>query len=359
MNYGSKHMHYNDHLAPLCHIMDMPLLLIDEEDYETCKRIYPNIEVLLADYHTFGPEYLVSNYDVLFMSDLFDRESFHERFGPFERHYGKQMRHVHCPHGFSDKGFYLKKAAKEDITLVYGQNMLDLFAYCGVMEKVHQYVITGNYRYSYYKKFKEHFDALAKEEIFSRFANPALPLILYAPTWLDYEESSTFFDSAEQFLGTLPDSYNLLVKLHPRLELDDTKNFYRIIGRFEEKKNIAFISDFPVIYPLLDKSDIYLGDMSSIGYDFLVYDRPMFFLNKRGRNPAVDHRLFLFQCGVSVMPMDFSSIFSIIDKSLEKDKEHFSNKRKEVYHYTFGEELSFSEIKKAIEAAYSKAPTYS
>ena len=352
VNYGSKHMHYNDHLVPLCALMEMPLILIDAQDYDTCKRYYPLITVELADYNTFGPDYLTANYDVLFFSDLFDRISFHQRFGSYEEKYQKQMRHIHCPHGFSDKGFYLKKAAKEDILLVYGQNMLDLLQFCGVMEQLNHYVISGNYRYTYYKMLRNHFDTLAEEEVFAQFERQQ-PVILYAPTWLDYESSSTFFDCAEQFLGELPDSYNLLVKLHPRLELDDTSNFYRIISKYSDKKNIVFVSDFPVIYPLLERSDVYVGDMSSIGYDYLIYNRPMFFLNKAGRNPNTDHRLFLYRCGIAVTPMDFSSLFTIIDKYREGDRERFGQVREEIYHYTFGDEISFADLKQTITAAYT------
>jgi len=61
-----------------------------------------------------------------------------------------------------------------------------------VFHHVDHYVVVGNYRYTYFKQNRAFFDHVVKEEVLSRFSKPQ-PTILYAPTWLDLEESSTFF----------------------------------------------------------------------------------------------------------------------------------------------------------------------
>ena len=177
-------IHYTDHLAVVCILMDIPLLFIDEQDYALGKKYYPGLKTDKIDYQEMQPEYLISNYDVLFVSDLWDRHTFHEKFGPYEEEHHKVLRHVHCPHGFSDKGFYLKKCANEDIALLYGQNMIDMLKYNGVYENLPYSVITGNYRYTYFKQHRPFFDKVVQEEVLSRFAKKQ-PVILYAPTWLD------------------------------------------------------------------------------------------------------------------------------------------------------------------------------
>ena len=63
--------------------------------------------------------------------------------------------------------------------------------------------------------------------------------------------------------------------------------------------------------------------MSSVGYDFLPFDKPMFFLNKQKRDPGLDRGLFLFRCGVEVLPEKFGELYSLIDKNLATDKERF------------------------------------
>ncbi|MBA3958089.1 MAG: CDP-glycerol glycerophosphotransferase family protein [Parachlamydiaceae bacterium] len=331
--------HYIDHLAVICIIMDIPLLFIDEEDFILAKKYYPELKAEWAAYEELTPEYLIARYDVLYMSDLWDRHTFHEKYAPLEKQYKKQLRHVHCPHGFSDKAFYLRKCANEDITLIYGQNMCDMLKKEGVFEQLNQYVITGNYRYTYFKKHRSFFDKIVKDEILSKFEKQQ-PLILYAPTWLDLEESTTFFDAASFLLDNLPDHYNMLVKLHPRLELDDVALYYQILGKYELKKNILFLKDFPLVFPILAYTDIYIGDTSSVGYDFLAFNKPMFFLNKQPQNPT------LFQCGTVITPADYHNLYKIIASQLPQNQ--LSPIRSQLYEYTFGPEIPFEQIKQNI-----------
>lgn len=344
--------HYIDHLAPICAIMDIPLLLIDENDYALASRLYPGIATQLQEYGQFNPEYLIANYEVLFMSDLWDRNTFHAKYSPLEEKYNKTLRHVHCPHGFSDKGFYLKKCSQEDITLLYGQNMIDLLKHYEVFDELPYHVVTGNYRWTYYQQHRPFYDDLIAQEITKRFAKKQLT-ILYAPTWMDLEESTSFFEAYSYLLDNLPAEYNMIIKLHPRLELDDTAMYYHIVGKYEDKPNIIFLKDFPLVYPLLAITDIYFGDMSSVGYDFLIFDKPMFFLNKQRRDPRTDRGLYLFRCGVEIKPDAYPLIYQIINKYLPEDKERFSATRQATYQYTFGPEKPFSDIKKEIIVAYN------
>lgn len=345
-------IHYTDHLAVVCIIMGIPLLFIDEADYGFGQKYYPGLEAIKISYDEFQPEYLIKNYDVLFFSDLWDREKFHQKFGPLEEEYKKTLRHVHVPHGFSDKAFYLQKCIMEDIALLYGQNMVDMLKDTGVFEHLHYYVITGNYRYTYFKQNKKFYDKIVQDEVLGRF-DKKRQVILYAPTWLDVEESTTFFDSYTYLMDNLPSDYNMIVKLHPRLELDDTVQYYQIIGKYEKRPNIVFLKDFPLVYPLLAHSDIYIGDMSSVGYDFLPFNRPMFFLNKNKRDARTDKGLFLYRCGVEVQPEQFPELYKFIEKNVPGDKERFTQLRSEVYQYTFGQERPFADIKADIIKAYN------
>lgn len=347
----SSQIHYTDHLAVICIAMGIPLLFLDELDYALGKKYYPGLDAIKQEYEGFNPEFLIENYDVLFLSDLWDRHTFHEKFLPLEKKYNKVLRHVHVPHGFSDKVFYLKKAANEDITLIYGQNMLDLMKEAEVFDNLHRYVITGNYRYTYFKQHRSFFDKIIQEEVLSRFAKKQ-PTILYAPTWLDLEESTTFFDAYQDVIEKLPPEFNMIVKLHPRLELDDTANYYHIVGKYEKKPNILFLKDFPLVYPLLAHSDLYIGDMSSVGYDFLPFNRPMFFLNKLKKDAQFDRSSYLFRCGIPILPEKYPQLYQIIQKNLPTDH-NFTEVRKQVYNYTFAPERSFPELKKEIQQSYS------
>lgn len=337
-------VHYMDHLAIVAILMDIPYLFIDEETYLMAKRYYPDLKAILSEYQEFSPEYLIENYDVSFMSDLWNRTTMRQKFERLEKHYKKSWRNVHCPHGFSDKGFYLSKSSMEDIVLLYGNNMIDQLRAHGCWENIHQYVICGNYRYTYYLAHAEFYNSIFEEEIQSHFEKKQ-PLILYAPTWVDFEQSSSFFEACCQILDALPSTYNIVVKLHPRLELDDVVNYYRIMGSYENRKNILFLSNYPLVFPILAHTDIYIGDMSSIGYDFLIFDKPLFLLNTQNRDTKTDRGLYLFQCGTEIKPHQYSDIFTIIEKSLPDDMAKFSTLRNEMWKYTFGEQRAFKEIK--------------
>ncbi|NGX47844.1 MAG: hypothetical protein K1000chlam3_01229, partial [Chlamydiae bacterium] len=70
-----------------------------------------------------------------------------------------------------------------------------------------------------------------------------------------------------------PKEFSLFVKLHSNLY----QQFPEEIATLK-KEGVQLIEDFPPIYPLLAKMDLYIGDMSSIGYDFLAFKRPMILL---------------------------------------------------------------------------------
>lgn len=342
INLGAPH--HLDHLAPMCEITEIPFLFIEEKLYEAARHYYPHVQSHLVPYEELTPEYLIRHYDVIFMSDYWDRKTFRQQYQSLEEKYHKTMRQVHCPHGFSDKGFYLMLCAYEDIALVYGQNMLDQFKHFGVYDELHSYVLTGNYRYTYFQQQRDFWMPLVEKEVFSRFARQQ-PTILYAPTWRDSEDSTSLFSAHASLLGQLPDHYNMVVKLHPLIEEVDPIEYYKLLGLYEDKGNILFVKDFHPVYPLLAKADLYIGDMSSISYDFLIFNKPMFFLNTNARDSQNDRGLYIFRCGVEILPEQFLQLYQLIESSLPHDAKRFAQVRRETYAYTFGRERSFAEIR--------------
>lgn len=333
--------HYLDHLAVVCIILGVPLLILEESIEQLARHCYPGLKILSLDFHEFNPEYLIANFDYIVSSDLWDRRVMRQKFAALEAQYGKTLRCVHCPHGFSDKAFYLRKSAEEDILMVYGEHMLDMLRREGVYDHLNQYVISGNYRCTYYQQNQASLDKIIADEVLSHF-DAKRPTILYAPSWIDLERSSSYFEAAETLFDHLPDDYNMIVKLHPRLELDDTANYYRLLGKYEGRKNLVFIKDLPLIYPLLASSDIYVGDVSAIGYDYLWFNRPMFFLNPRGITQTI------FQCGTVLSPEEFSKLYDRMKQVLPEDAQRYKQIREETYLYTFGKARSFEDIRSEI-----------
>lgn len=76
-----------------------------------------------------------------------------------------------------------------------------------------------------------------------------------------------------------------------------------------KSEGIQFIEDFPPIYPLLAQMDLYIGDMSSIGYDFLSFKRPMILLKDSE----------LTKAGRFVAKKEYENLFVICEEELGKE----------------------------------------
>jgi CDP-glycerol glycerophosphotransferase (TagB/SpsB family) len=208
------------------------------------------------------------------------------------------------------------EALEHDTTAwVYGQKMIDFLKEKKVFNHL-DVTVLGNFRYAYYQKHRAFYDRLVSQAI-----PTTKKVILYAPTWKDAENSSSFDEAFPILTKNLPPEYALVIKPHPNFSVVEAP----------QPPGVFFLRDFPPIYPLLNRTVIYIGDMSSIGYDFLTFNRPMVFLNPNRRDPKNDPGLFLHRCGITVNPENYDKIYDLLD-----DQAQLSLVRKEVYEYTFG-----------------------
>lgn len=343
--YGPE-SHHLDHLAPICSLMGTPLIVTEEKIATLAKRYYPKLEIILSDYMSV-PQYIVTHCDMVFY--CMPRDLFDEIFFFAQKLSQKKIHTIWCPHGNSDKGnniVYMEALKKEEAAIVYGKQMIDFLKRKFVFDQLKGYAITGNFRYQYYLENRAFYDAIAEKEILRRLPK-AEKTLLYAPTWQDYERSTSYFDATTPLIEKLPENHNLIVKLHPNLHLQEEFHVEELIEQHQDKRNVLFLADFPPVYPLLNVTDIYIGDMSSIGYDFLTFDRPLFFLNQNGRDD-----LYLFRAGVEIKPEQYGDIHGVIDRYFQFEMRNFSEIRKEVYHYAFGHSKPLNEIKQDILKLY-------
>lgn len=277
-----------DHLVPLCYLLEIPLIVTDPDHKSLGEKFYPMVEIRYLSLADLSLDYIARHFDTILTCGKF----WAMELGPsIEIMYGKKMHFIFSPHGYSDKETLLNHPISQEIELVYAENSSSSLS--------NTKLEIGNIRLWFYQQYKDHFDALAAPF----FAKQEKKTILYAPTWETKASPTSFFQHIDKIVVSLAPSYNLLVKLHPLLEENDPSAFYRILGKYEKKA--SFILDFPLVYPLLEKTDIYLGDYSSIGYDFLFYDRPMFFLGKGGNLGACGKP---FEGAVEGQQMDLSSL---------------------------------------------------
>lgn len=350
LNIGEDR-HHIDHLGVLCAIMDIPLLCSHKANYDIATQYYPGLKAChITDWRKFSKENLASDHDTYFYSNFYGLAP---ELNQVAREIGvsnPNIRCVYCPHGNSDKGYnstWMEGFAIEDITLLYGNRMIDFLKDVGVFNLMKNYVVVGNFRYAYYQQNKEFYDVIAKKELLSLFDKPQ-PIILYAPTWDDLEHSSSFPDGCQQLLEKLPSHYNLMIKFHPRLEEQFFGHTTHFVEKYGNQPNVVFIQNFCPIYALLNIVDVYVGDMSSIGYDFLAFDRPLFFFNPNNRDFNKMPELSVSRCGTEIKPDQYHQVYQMIEDLKPADDEVFSSIRKKVYHHTFSEDKSFSIIKEEL-----------
>jgi CDP-Glycerol:Poly(glycerophosphate) glycerophosphotransferase len=326
-----QHLSYVDHLVPLCQLMDIPLLVTDPWMKGLVEMYYPPMEIVLAEPEDFNLDPFLKGYEFFLYADYFRKGSGCFQFRDyFSTH---KARSVMSLHGNPDKYweiYWIEQLCDEDIFLAYGPQLLEMLAYRGVRKKP---VMCGNFRLEYYQLHEAFFDQKLPFQKIKK-------TILYAPTWVASSRKtehrinySSFFDVYRRVFDTLSDSYQLIVKLHPHLikMMPD-----KVDEVMKEYPKIYFLKDFPLIYPLLKQVDLYLGDYSSIGYDFLYFDRPLFFLETAETTA-------LQKCGQRVRKEDLPYL---PEKAFE---------RKKFYAHVFGERRSLRKLKQDITDACRSA----
>lgn len=310
--------HYLDHLGILCEGLGIPLLVTEHDTYQVAKEFYPNLRVEYIELKDLSLDYLAECADVIFESG----HTFAAELVPlWELLHGKKMRIVYCPHGNSDKK---SPKLKKDLSLIYGNHMKDHLEKTGESALLEKMVMTGNFRAAYYRAHQKWYDQKLSEFL---DMNPDKKSVFYVPTWDDEK----WFEKTLKVIEEVEPHFNLLIRLHPFLE-----NLYPA-----ETEKVKNFSKFPSIYPILHHVDYYLGDFSSIGYDFLTTNKPLFFLDH--------HAGEIYDCGLRLKNTEHygEAITAFQDHGMWREK------RKKLSERVFGREKSFDIIKSELKEALS------
>ena len=300
-----------DHLAPLCDLLNIPLILTEPDHLAIAKKFYPMIQAECISLGDLTLDRIAKSFDVVIQTG--SKFWGMEILPMLDLLFNKTLRVIYSPHGNSDKENLHQGATEKDIEFIYGPQMRRDAISKNLVE-------TGNLRLFFYKKYKSHFDSLAKPFFFSEKKS-----VLYAPTWKSVMTETSFFEETDAIVKQFADSFHLLVKPHPRLEENNPGKYYHLLEKYKDK--VQFILDFPTIYPLLEKTDIYLGDYSSIGYDFLYYNRPLFFLRGGG---------------------ELQSAGKLFTGSLDDPQTELNDVREDLYEFAFGKKVFPEKIKALI-----------
>jgi hypothetical protein len=298
--------HYIDHLAPFCALHSWPLIVCEEAVADLTRRYYPGLEVVeMKLWNLTLPKTVVTC----------DPRPLLESAIPAH----PRINLLWLPHGNSDKGWKssIFEPLRGQTALVYGQKMIDFMQSKQVFPNT---IRVGNFRERFFSQNRSFYENVIAKEI---PLPKARMTYLYAPTWNDAEGNGSFWEMFPLLAAHLPEDCNLIVKIHPNTAVQFAPEIERLIGQYAKRTNLFFLTEFPPIYPLLSICDAYIGDMSSIGYDFLFWKRPMYFL--KGEGPSQ----FLYRCGIEIFPDQIRSIFD------ENNNEERESIQAQVYAYTF------------------------
>ena len=272
--YGRDDGHL-DHIAPYCSLFQIPLFVTAKILFDAAAAAYPELDVTLIseDKVTF---LIIESFDILITTlprQLIDQIFFMDTLTT-----GKKITTYWLPHGSSDKQ-NMSALFMEEHLLIYGDKMLKMLP-LSVNKNVTR---IGNFRYEYYQKHKDFYNSYMKKSFPDLFKREN---ILYAPSW----ESDSIIVWVETLIQKKPADVNLFIKLHPntyQLPIGDV-----LMEKYNNYPQIYFIKDFFPIYPLISHIGKLYTDISSIGYDFLTFNRPILFTSKE-ESP-------LHKCGTEV-----------------------------------------------------------
>jgi teichoic acid glycerol-phosphate primase len=316
--------HYLDHLAPLCALLDISLFVTHEKIYQSAQNYYPNLTVELLDINTCTAK-LTKEFDIILTNlphQMFDQLFFFD-----ERVCQKKLLNIWVPHGNSDKGLdgsLGQVLKKEKLILYYGQKFLHEI--CNHDFNPRRMVLIGNYRHLY---FQEHANFYA-QKLHKIVAALNEKVILFAPSW----EHKTLETCIEPLLESLKSDTTLLIKPHPNSLLDGSLRLEKLVAQYSNQAKLI-LDDTP-IYPLLSISKALITDTSSIGYDFLYFNRPLILIDPKER----DHRHQLHSLGPCLFQENIHLAYTLLEK-----KDEYETKRKKALTENF-DKTSAIEIKR-------------
>ncbi len=306
---------------------------------QLAREFYPELELLFVSERDYAEE-LVSRFDLLITclpKALLDKLLFFA-----SERCNKKVASLFVPHGQSDKGTktalpYFEGLRDEQALLVYGPRMIRILQEKGVLREDLPFETVGHYRKLYFDRHATFYQRLLHEKVESRL-KPAAISILYAPTWKDHEEGSSAPEALEQMLRQLPSGMNLVVQLHPNLQLQMGPRLAALSALYEGDERRLILDPFPAIYPLCSWATHYVGDTSSIGYDFLARGAPLFFLVPPGGPTA------LMQAGQALPQAEYGRIFA----EILSNRDSHGQVREQIYRDAFAAISDWRETKQKI-----------
>jgi len=313
------HPHHIEHLAPFCDLLQCPMAILSVDAWHALSD-YPGIVALDRRDDKTAAEFLchdpkarddLSSVNLVLYSHLFSRKRLTDIFS-FRG--SRPPRVLYCPHGYSEKQQrWSSRAASQDISLFYSSLGLRQLHHWGVRRDLSDHLVVGNYRHIYLAKHRNFYDTHPMVSQLREARKRGLIVIVYAPSWDDAISTC----SISRMLPILANSplagCALFIKPHP---LSSFNHLQEIEDLSTQRPNIHLLRS-SLTLPLLEQTDVLIGDMSALAYDFLRYGRPMIFINGASGAATDQSKSMLFECGVIFDAVKHRTIDNVLAEALK------------------------------------------
>jgi hypothetical protein len=161
-----------------------------------------------------------------------------------------------------------------------------------------------------------------------RQARKERPTIIYNPHF-DKTQSS-FYQSGLALLRALSNGnrYDILFMPHPDL----SRKHPRLVQQAAQQPQVTLIDRPKINFDYFAEADLYITDVSSAAYEWLVFNRPVVFFNPQLLSAENGRLLHIWTCGPVVN--NIPDVLAAIDRSLQHP-EDYQGQRKDMLRLTF------------------------
>jgi len=224
---------------------------------------------------------------------------------------------VYSCHGPENRGYTHAHIKDYDLVILPGAGELKRIE--NRIGKINNYAITGYSKFDYLQYHKIGNLDLFKQE---------KPVILYNPHF-DIMQSS-FFDKGIELLDRLSKTgkYNIIFMPHPDL----VRRYPELINKTETIADVVVLRHQKINLDFMAVSSIYITDVSSAVFEWLVFDKPVIFFNSKKIDWKVKGIYPAWECGV--VAEDIQNMLDAVEGQLNNPLE-FQEKRRELFNETF------------------------
>ena len=265
---GKKYTHILFHAPVYFHYLHIEPLILS-------MRSNKNIRISVVKWDTYDETRNIQG--VNFISKENIRESI---FGVYDCYFtteylkefwwfGKDVKKVYLLHGVGPKSSYIKNDGLKEYDCVFSPGP--------EVRKMQAEVVNKNKIYNTGLPVTDTLVHKANEEkAWFDFKDNSKPVLLYAPSWSNSQDMVSIDD---EILRSLKSQRicNVIIKPHPLLlqpSRCEGKNWLAKFNQVEGDNLIVCKEIDTSIYGILKGSDMVLGDISSVLYEFMVLDRP-------------------------------------------------------------------------------------